>query len=280
MSTVLASDIVQRLRDLPPLPAIVADLMNHLGDEDTGARLLADKIAQDQALTAKTLRLANSSFYGMQRKVGTIQQAVAIVGLNSIQTLITAIVIIDRFSGCNGAFDLRAFWRHSIGTALCARTCATLSRINPDQAFIAGLLHDIGRLALASQVPDAYDRIAANRAERDCLVLDAERAILDIDHMRIGRALAEHWKFPLPIQQAIEHHHTPDRPGAGPLTALVHVADAIAHALDLSGDESDAVPPIAASAWNSVRLGKEGFWHVFRDTEAQTEEACRILVAA
>lgn len=280
MTALSITDVIARIRDLPPLPAVVADLMNNLGRDDTGARLLADKIAQDQALTAKTLRLANSSFYGMQRKVATIQQAIAIVGFNSVHALVTAVSIIGKFAEAGGSgFDFQAFWRHSLGVAVCAKTLARHAHVNPDHAFIAGLLHDIGRLVLITHSPPAYQQVLDHRRAKDCMLIEAERAVLGSDHARVGRALAEHWKFPAAVQRAIEDHEVPGSPETGSLVPVVHVADAIAHALDLGCQEDHMVPPVSSAVWDSLKLGKEFVLQVFRDTEVQTDEVCRVLLA-
>lgn len=281
MSELSVADIIKGIRDLPPLPAVVVDLMNNLDSDETGARLLADKIVQDQALTAKTLRLANSSFYGMQRKVATIHQAIAIIGFDSVRTIVTAAAVIDRFSGGgNGMFDFNKFWQHSLGTAVCARAIASHAHLNPDQGFIVGLLHDIGILVLVSHSAPSYQQVLARRHEQDCALLEAERTMLGIDHARVGRALAEHWKFPPAIQRAIETHHAPARQDTDLLAAVVHVADAIAHGLDLGGEEDDMVPPISPDAWNSLALDKDFLMRLFRDVETQTDEVYRAMVAA
>jgi putative nucleotidyltransferase with HDIG domain len=280
MSPLTISDVVKNIRDLPSLPAVVVELLANLDQEDTGGKMLAEKISQDQALTAKTLRLANSSFYGMQRKVTTIQQAIAILGFNSVRTLVTAAGVIGNFSddGSSG-FDFKMFWRHSIGTALCAKSMGRVRQVNQDQAFMVGLLHDIGRLVLVTRSPHHYDAVVEYRMAKDCCLLEAERAVLDLDHTMVGRALAEHWKFPLMMQKAIEDHHVPGAQEPGSLVSIVHVADAIAHGLDLTGDEEDLVPPVVNAVWNSLDLDQEVLELVFREAEMQFEEACQILVA-
>lgn len=280
MTTLSITDVVKNIRDLPSLPAVVIELLGNLEQEDTGGKMLADKISQDQALTAKTLRLANSSFYGMQRKVTTIQQAIAILGFNSVRTLVTAAGVIGNFSaGGDSKFDFQLFWRHSIGTALCAKALARVRQVNQDQAFMVGLLHDIGRLVLVTRSAQYYEEVLVYRAQQDCCLLDAERAVLELDHTMVGRVLAEHWKFPLLMQKAIESHHVPGTQEPGSLVALVHVADAMAHALDLSGDQEDLVPPIVNAVWKGLNLDQETLAQVFRDTEMQFDEACQILVA-
>ncbi len=279
MTTLSITDVIKTLRDLPALPVVVIELLSNLDQEDANTHVLAEKVSRDQALTAKTLRLANSSFYGMQSKVTTIQQAIAILGFNSVRTLVTAAAVIGNFSQSEHvAFDFKVFWRHSIATALCAKAMARHLRVNQDHAFIVGLLHDIGRLVLVTRSPAHYVEVLAHQAAQDCYMLEAERTVLGIDHAMVGRALAEHWKFPVLLQKAIDNHHTPDTSDAASLSSIVHVADGIFPALDLSGDEQDLVPPVSLAAWTALGLEQEVLMRVFRETDAQFEEACQILV--
>jgi putative nucleotidyltransferase with HDIG domain len=280
VTTLSLSDIVNNIRDLPALPVVVIELMRLVEQEDSNTHVLADKVSQDQALTAKTLRLANSSFYGMQSKVTTIRQAIAILGFSSVRNLVTASAVVVNFSASdNPTFDFQAFWRHSIATALCARSLARQLNVNQDSAFMGGLLHDIGRLVLATRAPKDYAQVTERQAEQDCYAIEAEQAVLGIDHAMVGRALAEHWKFPALLQQAIANHHAPDKQAEGSLASILHVADGIVHALDLSGDERDLVPPVSALAWNSMNLGQDVLMRVFRETETQFGEVSQILVS-
>lgn len=280
MSTLALADVIKNIRDLPSLPVVVMDVLRSFEQRDANISVLADKVARDQALAAKTLRLANSSFYGLQRKVTTIQQAITILGFDSVRTLITAAAVIDKF-GCSkhAFFDAKAFWRHAIGTALCAKMLARQLNLNQDYAFISGLLHDIGKLVLVSRFPQEYANAVAHQQAHDCFATEAERAVLGLDHPTVGRALAEHWKFPLTMQKAIANHHAPEDSDIGDIPALVHVADAIAHALGLSHDDDDLVPVLDERAWKSMNLGTDAFTRICRGTEAEFEEACQILTS-
>ena len=280
MTTLVISDIIKSIRDLPSLPAVVVELLGNLDQEDTSTKRLGEKIAQDQALAAKTLRLANSSFYGMQCKVTTIPQAIAVLGFNSVRTLVTAAAVVGNFSAAAECdFDFKIFWRQSIATALCAKTLARHKNVNQDHAFMAGLLHDIGRLVLVTHSPKLYAEVLAHRAAQDCSVFEAERAILGLDHTMVGRALAEYWKFPLPMQKAIENHHISETQEKGSLAALIFVADSIAYALDLCGDDDAMVPPVPSITWNGLNLEKDIVMNIFSETESQFEETCQILVS-
>jgi putative nucleotidyltransferase with HDIG domain len=273
-------DLARDLDDLPSLPAVVMELLGSIEQEDVDISVLAKKVSYDAALTAKTLRLANSSLYSLQVKVTTIQQAITFLGFQTTRNLITAAAITGCFpSGRCAGFDDRAFWRHSIATAACARVLARRMRFNQDYAFTAGLLHDIGRQVLASGYPERYARVLALRAADDGALLDAERSELGVDHVDAGVALATLWNFSDTMRHAIAYHHAPETPGAGFLATIVHVANAVVHALDLAREEHELAPAVSSVAWTALGLSEESWLHVFRETELQYEEMSAILVA-
>ncbi len=280
MTKLSTDDVIGKVHDLPSLPAAVVELLASLEREGISAEILAEKISYDQALVAKTLRLANSSFYGLQQEAATIQDAIAVLGTRSIGALVTAAVVVSEFeTGQARFFDFPAFWRHSIGTALCAKELARQSGMVQERAFTAALLHDVGRLVLVTHFPRHYKATVAYRAEHDCCLIDAEGATLGIDHAVVGRALAQHWNFAPAILDAIGNHHAPDEGDAISLAGVVHVADAMAHALDLSGQEDDLVPPLSEVTWNRLGLGQQQCAEVFGETESKLEEVCRILTS-
>lgn len=280
MSELQPGAVAIDLHDLPSLPAVVMELLGSIDQEDVDISVLAKKVSHDQALTAKTLRLANSSLYSLQVKVTTIQQAITFLGFQTTRNLITAVAVTGCFpSGLCPGFDDKAFWRHSIATAGCARVLARRMRFNQDYAFTAGLLHDIGRLVLVSTQPGRYQQALELRAERDCELLEAERAVLGVDHVAAGVALAGHWNFSDTMRQAIACHHEPETPGAGFLATIVHVANAIVHALDLAREKDELVPAVSSVAWTALGLSEESYLHAFRETELQFEEMSAILMA-
>ena len=279
MMPLSVDDIVGRLQDLPSLPAVVMELLSTIDQENVDISVLARKVSHDQALTAKTLRLANSSTYGLQVKVTTIQQAIAFLGFQTTRNLITAAAVTGSFSPAHCAgFDDKAFWRHSIATAACARVLARHVRFNQDYAFTAGLLHDIDRLVLVSIYPQRYADVIAWRAAHDGELIEAERAVLGLDHVTAGVALAERWNFSEAMRLGIAGHHEPERAGAGFLATIVHVANAIVHALDIASEDDDLVPPVSAVAWRALGLDETAYLHVFRETEVQFDEIVTALM--
>lgn len=273
-------ELIGGVEDLPSLPDVVMELLGSIEQEDSDIAVLAKKVASDPALMAKTLRLANSSAYGLQVKATTIQQAMTFLGFQTMRQLITAAALTGCFPAgrCPG-FNDRAFWRHSIATAACARVLARRVRFNPDYAFTAGLLHGIGRLVLVSRFPERYQAVLSLRDKRDCELAEAERALLGIDHVDAGVALAEHWHFSDTMRQAIAFYRMPEALGAGFLATIVHVASAVVHALDLAGNPDELVPRVSAVAWTALGMSEEAWLQAFHETELQVEEMAAILMA-
>jgi putative nucleotidyltransferase with HDIG domain len=280
MNAIGTLDIIKSIRDLPSLPTAVMDLLHSFDQSDVGLSDVADKVAQDQALAAKTLRLANSSFYGLSRKVTTIQQAIAILGFDNVRTLITAASITEIMPTSKDIkFDFKLFWRHSIGTALCAKYLARPMNFNQNYAFICGLLHDIGRLVLVTKFTPQYEEVMECRARLDCHIVEAERTILGVDHTLVGRLLAEAWKFPTSMHKAIANHHAPEIAEAGDIPGVVHIADAIMHALDLAGQDDDLVPPICDKTWRALSARGITLEKIYLDVGKDFDAACQALGA-
>lgn len=277
--SIALDEIVRHLDDLPSLPAVVMELLSTIDQEDVDMSVLAKKVANDQALTAKTVRLANASLYGLQVKVTTVQQAITFLGFQTTRNLITAAAVTGCFpQGRCAGFDDKAFWRHSIATAACCKVIARRIHYNQDIAFTAGLLHDIGRLVLVTAFPSEYAHVIAYRKLHDCYVLDAERDVLGVDHVDAGLALGQYWHFSETLKTALAFHHNPEAASSSMLAVIVHVANAIVHALDVAREEGDMVPAVSSVAWTALGLDEDALLHVFRETELQFEEITLILL--
>ena len=271
--------VLRQIHDLPALPALVQDLLRNVNPEEADIHTMTRKISLDQTLSAKILRFANSPFYGLQARVTTIQQAVTLIGVESARHVATATTLKNYFPpGSSASLDFTALWRHAIATAVCARALAWHLHVNQDYAFTAGLLHDIGRLLLATHFRKEYEAVVAYRNDGDCQWLDAEQAVMGIDHAIAGEALAEHWHFSDSIRHAIAGHHNPELQKSHSLASIVHVANAIVHALDLSGVEDDLVPSVSPAAWEDLGLSEDIYQHVFHETELMFEEVSSILL--
>lgn len=275
----MLEELVKQIKDLPTLSTVAHEMLRDLDDDSTGMDVICEKVSMDQSLAAKTLKLANSSYYGADSKVVTLQQAVALLGIKNVKNLILMTTLANSFptSHCRG-FNFKAFWRHNIGTAICAEVIARTLRMKHDFAFTAGLLHDIGRLVLVSACPKEYEKVLLWQEQQDCTLLDAERAVMGVDHVEAGLLLAIHWQFSEAIQDAIRGHHQPEDKTLNSVAAIVHVANSIVHALDLSQLENDLVPLLSQSAWDTLALTEADYLAIFYETELRFDALNQIVL--
>jgi len=278
MTNAVTSMRLEKLRELPSLPQVIIDLQAAMSREDVSIDAIADTVSLDQALAAKALRVANCSFYGVPGRVVSIRQAIGMLGLRSVSTVLTIAAVSQSIPrpSCPG-FDLERYWRHSVAVALCARNIARALRLDADVAFTAGLLHDLGRLALASQVPASLAEALRKRDELDCTMLEAERAVLGTDHAALGSQVAARWHFGAAIVDAIRLHHEPPAAAQATMMDVIHIADGMAHALDLAGDPNEMVPPLDPTAWNRTGLTQGQMLLILEGTETEVDGLCEAL---
>lgn len=284
MTPLTLDEVLADIRQLPSLPAVVSELIRTLDNEATGIDQLAEGIAKDQSLAARALRVANSSFYGIPHKVASIHDAIVILGFRAVGSLVMAASVTSYFKPPpEMPFDPIRFWRHGIGAALCARALARETDLDAEAAFTAGLLHDIGVLMLLTTRPRHYAEVLARRQERDCLLVEAEQELLGFDHAAAGAALASRWRFPDEVVRAVALHHTPepDRESAArpTLADVAHVANILAHALDLAGDPDALVPPLDATSWQRLGLDERRLQRLLPSIESEHEGYCAMLAA-
>lgn len=241
--------LVAQVGRLPPLPQAVLALQHTLSDEAASIDRCAAQIRQDPALAGRLLRLANSAFYGVPGRVGSLDDAVRLIGLRSLRMLaMTAAVSLQFPPPREDVMPLAAFWRHALATAFLAQELAANIGRAPEAAYVGGLLHDIGRLAFAVAQPE--------RAPGWFGTPDQERGRLGFDHAELGAAIAVHWRLPDEVVAMIGTHHAPE--GAGREASLadcVHVADALAHNLGFGHQARTDTPEIDARAWQRVVVG-------------------------
>lgn len=218
--------LMPSIRTLPALPEVVFQLVRSLEDPHLDLGRLEEQVEMDQALSTKLLRVANSSFYGLLRQVGTVRDAAMVLGFGALRSMAIAAATVNHFATLRlpPDFNYRAFWSHGMACGLAAELLAREHREPEGVAFTAGLIHDIGRLVLASQFPDHLEACHLHKAKTGCGLLDAEREVLGITHPQIGAALARYWHFPVMVLDAIEFHHQPEL-ARSPVAHIVHLAD-------------------------------------------------------
>jgi putative nucleotidyltransferase with HDIG domain len=270
--------ILKNVGMLPSPPHAVLEIIRTLEDGDAPAETLARKIEADMGLLAHVLRLVNTPYYATEGRVSSIQQAIMLLGLNEIRNLACMHGIADYFQEQGASnFDYQSFICHSAGVGCVARQLARPALLNPDTAFVAGMLHDIGQLALAITLPQQFDHVLAYRKQHNCTLEEAELAIIGIDHAQVGGNLMRHWHLPEEICEAIAYHHqTADiAMFCSPMSDLLHVSEVLAHALELGSSEQ--VPPMDENAIPRLGLTREQLAHSFGRIEEDYCDLTNIL---
>lgn len=210
------------LANLPSMPVLLMEALQQIdGKQDLS--ILIDKISLDPSMVVRILHIANSPFYGMSREIGSLREAIVLLGSNRIRDILVSVCFSKMMPALHKDFNYLQLWHHSMAVAECARQLAGLSGNNPDLAFTAGLLHDIGRLVIAVLFPDEFNLIINESAST---LIESERRILGFDHGEIGGKAVQHWNLPVAIQEAIEQHESPPEPGAAKsLGLLVYTAN-------------------------------------------------------
>jgi len=238
-------ELVSRVQSLPSQPTSYKRLLDELTSPEASLDAIESIISKDVAMSAKILQLVNSAFFGVRHHVSSPRQAVALLGLDTVKALVISAHIFTAFEGiaCDG-LSLEALWSHSASTAALARRIANAEDVEPktaDYTFIAGLLHDVGKLALAAEQRERYAQVLAAWAEQKTRQSETERSILGATHAEVGAYLLGLWGFSDPIVEAVAFHDSPRSAPSrdfGSLTA-VHVASAFAAEL-CDGDTSSS----------------------------------------
>jgi len=229
------TDLVRNQRtNLPTLPVVVNNIVVTARNPGTSATDLAGFIINDQAISTKVLRIANSAYYGMSEEVGSISRAIVVIGFREILSLALGMGVFSALSKemKDGLFDMTEFWKHSIGVGFAAKKIAKKTgRISEESTVLVGLLHDIGKLIFSIYFPKEYKGVLEKAADEKVPLHKAEKEILGLDHAEMADLLMEQWKFPQDIVQAVRHHHDPSacRNGDASMAFIANTADFICH---------------------------------------------------
>lgn len=242
MSTFTLEEIIRRTTDLPVLPEATVAVIQETNKQDVSAQSVAAHIIRDPGLSSRMLRLANSAFYGLSRQINTIPDAVTILGLRTVRNLaLVASTYTWMSKPIKGyALEPQDMWRHALGTAAASQIVAEHTHKAPgDVAFCAGLLHDLGKLALSVWFEGRLKSMI-QLAETTGLPFDGvERQLLGFDHADVGAALAKKWNLPHIFELTAQYHHRPDDCESGdPIVDAVHIGDylAMSMGIGLGGD--------------------------------------------
>lgn len=245
--------LVGSVGTLPSLPHLYAQLLQMLADPEIGLRDLAAVVEKDTPIAARILQVANSAFFGLPRQVKTIEQALNYTGVNTVKSLVLAAEVFRAFSDGNGGVSrvpLDEIQDHALLAANIARRLPA-DRDTAEEAFTAALLHDVGKLVLASRLPDEFLENLAQSEEQQRPIQDIEEERYGVSHAEIGAYLLALWGLPETIVEAVAHHHSPMRVAhdAFELLDAVHLANHLALEQDADGGEDHAAEPPLDPQW-------------------------------
>lgn len=275
------SDLLKGYVEISSLPTIFARINEAVNNPRSSMTEIARIISEDAGLTARLLMVVNSAFFSFPQRIESINKAISIVGTQQLRDLALATSIMKLFKGIpEDLIDMEKFWKHSLAVGIAARTVAAYRReMNVERYFVAGILHDVGRLIMFVKIPDTARQILERARERNELLHVAEQEQLGFDHAAIGKVLVQMWKLPHYMEEVIGYHHKPENATRFPLeTAIIHLGDVMAHAMQLGNSGERFVPSLSAAACEKVAIPVSALGPAYEQIDRQFHDAVKIIL--
>lgn len=273
---------LDNIPDLPTLPNIVLKVNNLLKDQNSSIKELGKTIETDQAMVTKILRLVNSTFYGFRSKIRNIPHAIIILGFNNVRNALVSVSIIKSFSEKKGfeGFEMKDFWKHSIAVAVISKYLSEETKLDaPDDCFVAGLLHDIGKVVLSQYFTELFGLVWKSIQEDGLSFYEAEKELLPANHVQIGAYLAKKWKFPASLIESMTYHHDIRKTVSNPdQLVIVHTANIIMNNYEADSTTSPDSSAIDPEAKRIMVRPLETLSEWFPDIVTEIESACEFFL--
>lgn len=222
---------VLRVTEISSLPEITTKIIQVVEDPKSTANDLHEIVKNDPGLATKILKVVNSAFYGLPSQIASLDRAIVLLGMSAVKNIALAASLSRLFrpGAISDQFTAKDLWEHCIAVGVCARMMAEVHVGHAEEAFVAGLVHDLGLLVEYQVFPEQLREVVEQCVATPQDFTAAERTIIGADHQQFGEALALRWKFPPALRNAISHHHNPDKlkPEFRPLIRLIQIADTI-----------------------------------------------------
>lgn len=282
----LSKKIDRHIDNMPPLPATVTRLVQIANDKSSSPSDLKEIISMDPVLTSKILKLVNSAYISFPTPVSSLVKAVIILGVNTIKNMALSMAVIGKLhtAGRIGCFDLDQFWRHSLGCAVTSRNLAAklgVSKMQREDYFVAGLIHDIGKLVLCDCAAQDLPKLKSYLATKKLFFHQAEEKLWGLDHANIGGILAVKWNMAGPMTTAIKFHHHPELvEGDRKLVGCVYIANCICRNQEISASADGLTVPIPYGYAKELGLKPKDLDQVSESLSEDIEKAKEFIKVA
>ncbi|MFP4451771.1 MAG: HDOD domain-containing protein [Desulfobacterales bacterium] len=273
-------NLIQKTLRLGTLPDIYYKTISAINNPETSLDDIAGIVSKDTTLSAKVLQLVNSSFYSLRQKVDTLTWALALIGTNQLMTIVSGVSAVSLFKNIpSRMINMASFWEHSIACGTAARLLASYfpHKTEAERFFVAGLLHDIGRLILVQNMPDNYHDIFQRASQEEIFLFTAEEESFGADHSYVGSQLALHWNLPERLGNMIRYHHFPSQEAGFAESAVINFADIIVNALEIGNSGEFFVPVIEPDLYRHLNLDKEMLLWVVNEIDLQLTDIFEII---
>ena len=271
--------IIRSRIKLPSLPTIFHQINEAINDPKCSATHIANIIGKDQSLSARLLQLVNSAFYNFPSRIDTISRAVAIIGTKQLSTLSLGTCALAVFKDVpSDIIDMKSFWTHSIACGIIARILSSYKNNTlTERFFVGGLLHDIGRLILFMSIPEISKETLLKAKETGCMLHQAENDLIGFDHSKMGGILLKEWKLPLSLENIVRFHHIKTESQVQLDTAVAHLSDIMANALEIGNSGERNVPALVPKAWEKIGLSAGIITATLDQAKHHIDETMQIL---
>jgi HD-like signal output (HDOD) protein len=271
---------LSKVSALPSLPTVFYELGKAIDDPYASIDNVAAILRKDQGLASRLLKLTNSALYGFPSRIGTLEEALQLVGMQELRDLALATCVISMFSGLPPKLvNVFKFWQHSVACGVASAVMAEQRHDPlPERFFVGGLLHDVGRLVLFLKAPNESLQILERCQQTEALAVKVENEILGFNHSELGAALLETWSMPLPLVEMVRHHHTPVQSRSAPCeAAVVHFADFLVNTLGIGDGGEFIIEPLSEEGWKRCMVEEQRLEALIKEIDSRYESICHVL---
>ena len=274
--------VKESIDQMPTLSPVIHKITEVANNVKSSAQDLTDVIQLDPVLTAKVIRMVNSAYFGLPQEIKSLKQAVVMLGLNTIKNVALSSAFLGKVNlKGNTSLNGQDFWKHSLGVAVATKLIAR--RMNVDQKlleeyFIAGLIHDIGKVLINNFFPEEMNRVLEEASKREEPIIDIEKRMFGLTHEEIGIAIGKKWRFANSLLYSVGRHHQPVLEGASAVFSMsVCVADTFVKSLEIGFSGNYRVEPVPEEVWTALGLNAEGVFAALSTIGNEIEKAVLFL---